>query len=248
MKMGEKENFLKMTISDPELVQKICEGGMESLSPDDINSLGIEVKAGQMFMGDASQANLEKSNKFRFKPTTVKNSTPLPIKRGFVKFIGLLIVLFIVISVIGIICCKINSQIAFANDEVIGLSLFFVVGLGLCLNEFHVASAAEKYLTEHVQGKCISLESVSRSGKANTKRSVYEYTYRDKVYRSCEKIYANKGYAKMGEVRELLLAPENPRYIYDPVAGKDRKIGGITIGMFFIVLVVVIVVSVCVNG
>ncbi len=51
MKMGEKENFLRMTISDPELVQKICEGGMESLSPDDINSLGIEVKAGQMFMG-----------------------------------------------------------------------------------------------------------------------------------------------------------------------------------------------------
>lgn len=237
MKMGEKENFLKMTISDPELVQKICEGGMESLSPDDINSLGIEVKAGQMFMGDASQANLEKSNKFRFKPTTVKNSTPLPIKRGFVKFIGLLIVLFIVISVIGIICCKINSQIAFANDEVIGLSLFFVVGLGLCLNEFHVASAAEKYLTEHVQGKCISLESVSRSGKANTKRSVYEYTYRDKVYRSCEKIYANKGYAKMGEVRELLLAPENPIYIYMiPSPEKAEKSVGLQSGCFLLFL------------
>lgn len=76
---------------------------------------------------------------------------------------------------------------------------------------------------------------------------MYEYTYKDKVYRSCESAFANKGYANIGEVRELMISPENPRYIYDPVAGKARKIGLFMIGMFFIVITVVIVFG-CING
>ena len=41
MKMEEDElrNFLRMTISDPKLVEKIRESGMERLSLDDLNSL-----------------------------------------------------------------------------------------------------------------------------------------------------------------------------------------------------------------
>ena len=42
----ENNNPFGMKISDPELIRKITEGGLESLSPDDINSIGIEVKAG----------------------------------------------------------------------------------------------------------------------------------------------------------------------------------------------------------
>ena len=107
-------------------------------------------------------------------------------------------------------------------------------------------TAAKKYLTERVQGQCISQEFAS--GKRQTRRSIFEYTYQDKVYRRCENTYANKGYAKVGEVRELMIAPENPGCIYDPIAGKARKIGGITIGMIFFVLIAVILVSVYING
>ena len=52
----------------------------------------------------------------------------------------------------------------------------------------------------------------------------------------------------MGEVRELLITPENPRCIYDPKAGNACKLGMIGIGMIFIGIVVVVVISVCING
>lgn len=39
-------NKFRMTISDPELIEKIRESGIESLTPDDINSLGVEAKNG----------------------------------------------------------------------------------------------------------------------------------------------------------------------------------------------------------
>ena len=74
------------------------------------------------------------------------------------------------------------------------------------------------------------------------------YTYNNQVYRSYEKVYANKGYAKVGEARELMISPENPRCIYDPKASNARKLGHIMIGMIFIGIVVVIVVSVYING
>ena len=42
MRIEEQENNnpFGMKISDPELIRKITEGGLESLSPDDINSIG----------------------------------------------------------------------------------------------------------------------------------------------------------------------------------------------------------------
>ncbi len=249
MKMEEKErsNFLRMTISDPELVQKIRESGIESLSPDDLNSLGIEVKNGQMSLGDASRENLEGTNRIRIKTFEGGKSEPSPLRRGIVGFIAVLLVLLIVLSIIGIASSKMFLP-SLTYKDMIFLSLFFVVGLGICLSEFRTAFAAKKYMTERVQGKCISHESASGTGKLRTKRSIFEYTYRGKVYRSCESVFANKGYAKLGEVREFMIAPENPRCIYDPIAGKARKIGGITIGMIFIVIVVVAVVSVYING
>ncbi len=244
MKMEEKEksNSLKMMISDPELVQKIRESGIESLSPDDLNSLGIEVKNGHMSLGDASQADLEGTSRIRIKTVKDGESGPSPLKRGIVGFIAVLLVALVVLSIIGIISRKMVLP-SLTYKDIIFLSLFFVVGLGICLNEFRTASAANKYLTERVQGKCISHEFAS-----GTKRSIFEYTYSDKVYRSCESIFANKGYAKMGEVRELMIAPENPRCIYDPIAGKARKIGGIIIGMIFIVITAVVVVMLYMNG
>lgn len=53
MKFGENEmnNPFMMTITDPELVQKIREGGVENLGIDDVNSLGVEVKNGNLFFG-----------------------------------------------------------------------------------------------------------------------------------------------------------------------------------------------------
>ena len=234
----EKSNSLKMTISDPELVQKIRESGIESLSPDDLNSLGIEVKNGHMSLGDASQADLEETSRIRIKTVVDGELGPSPLKRGIVGFIAVLLVVLVVLSIIGIISCKMVLP-SLTYKDIIFLSLFFVVGLGICLSEFRTASAANKYLTERVQGKCISHEFASRTGK----RSIFEYTYSDKVYRSCESIFANKGYAKIGEVRELMIAPENPRCIYDPIAGKARKIGGIMIGMLFIVITAVVVVN-----
>lgn len=244
MKMEEKEksNSLKMNISDPELVQKIRESGIESLSPDDLNSLGIEVKNGHMSLGDASQADLEGTSRIRIKTVEDGKLGPSPLKRGIVGFIAVLLVALVVLSIIGIISCKM-VLLSLTYKDIFFLSLFFVVGLGICLNEFRTASAANKYLTERVQGKCISHEFAS-----GTKRAIFEYTYRDKVYRSCESIFANKGYAKMGEVRELMIAPENPQCIYDPIAGKARKIGGIKIGMIFIVITAVVVVLLYMNG
>ncbi len=244
MKMEEKEksNSLKMNISDPELVQKIRESGIESLSPDDLNSLGIEVKNGHMSLGDASQADLEGTSRIRIKTVEDGKLGPSPLKRGIVGFIAVLLVALVVLSIIGIISCKM-VLLSLTYKDIFFLSLFFVVGLGICLNEFRTASAANKYLTERVQGKCISHEFAS-----GTKRAIFEYTYRDKVYRSCESIFANKGYAKMGEVRELMIAPENPQCIYDPIAGKARKIGGIKIGMIFIVITAVVVVFLYMNG
>ncbi|MBQ8296472.1 MAG: hypothetical protein IJX77_01660 [Ruminococcus sp.] len=246
-KEQENSNSLRMTISDPELVQKIRESGIESLSPDDLNSLGIEVKDGQMFLGDASQANLQGANRVRLKTVQGGKSEPSPLKRGVVGYIAVLLVVLVVLSIIGIISCKMFLP-SLTYKDMIFISLFFVVGLGICLNEFRTASAAKKYLTERVQGKCISHESASGTGNLRKKRSIFEYTYRDKVYRSCESVFANKGYAKLGEVRELMISPENPRCIYDPIAGKARKIGGITIGMIFIVITAVVVVCVYING
>lgn len=241
MKVEEKEksNLLRMTISDPELVQEIRESGIESLGPDELNSLGIEVKNGHMSLGDASQTDLEGTSRIRIKTIADKNSAPSPFRRSFVGFIAVLIALLIVLSTIGIIYCRMNPQLTLTNKDMFFLSLFLVVGLGLCLNEFRVASAAKKYLTECVQGKCISHDVSMQSFRS--KRSIFEYTYRDKVYRSCESVFANRGYANIGEVRELMISPENPRCIYDPIAGKARKIGSIMIGMFFIVITVVVV-------
>lgn len=246
MEEKEKSSPLEMTISDPEMVQKIRESGIESFGPDELNSLGIEVKNGHMSLGDASRADLEGTGRIRIKTIADKNSAPSPLRRGFVGFIAILTVLLIAFSTIGIICRKMNPQLDLTNKDMIFLSLVLVVGLGLCLNEFRVASAAKKYLTERVQGKCISHD-VSRQGSRFTKRSIFEYTYKDKVYRSCESVFANKGYANIGEVRELMISPENPRCIYDPIAGKARKIGSIMIGMFFIVITIVIVFG-CING
>ena len=246
MKEKEKNNLLRMTISDPELVQKIRESGIERLGPDELNSLGIEVKNGHMSLGDASQTDLEGTSRIRIKTIADKNSAPSPLRRGFVRFIAILTVLLIVLSTIGIIFCKMNPQLDLTNKDVCFLSLFLVVGLGLCLSEFRIASAAKKYLTECVQGKCISHD-VSRQSSRFTKRSIFEYTYRDNVYRSCESVFANKGYAKIGEVRELMISPENPRCIYDPIAGRVRKIGLIMIGMFFIVITVIVLFA-CING
>ncbi len=249
MKMEEKEksNLLRMTISDPELVQKIRENGIESLSPDDLNSLGIEVKKGQMFMDDASRANLEDTNRIRFKAVESGKTGPSPLSRGMVGYIAVLLVVFILLSIIGIVSSKMFLP-SLTYKDMIFLSFAFVAGLGICLSEFRTAFAARKYMTERVWGKCISQERASGSGNFRQKRSIYEYTYRDKVYRSCEKVFANKGYAKLGEVRELMISPENPRCIYDPKAGNARKIGSIMVGMIFIVIVVVAVVSVYING
>lgn len=246
MEEKEKSSPLEMMISDPEMVQKIRESGIESFGPDELNSLGIEVKNGHMSLGDASRADLEGTSRIRIKTIADKNSAPSPLRRGFVGFIAILTVLLIAFSTIGIICRKMNPQLDLTNKDMIFLSLVLVVGLGLCLNEFRVASAAKKYLTERVQGKCISHD-LSRQGSRFTKRSIFEYTYKDKAYRSCESVFANKGYANIGEVRELMISPENPRCIYDPIAGKARKIGSIMIGMFFIVITIVIVFG-CING
>lgn len=242
MKMEENElrNSLRMTISDPELVEKIRESGMERLSLDDLNSLGIEVKNGHISLGDASQADLDGTNRVRLKTFTNEKSEPSPLKRGTIRFIVMLLVLLIVLSTIGIICFAMVPQSSVTYKDVIFLSLFFIVGLGQCLSAFYTASVAKKYLTERVQGKCISQESAS--GNFRSKRSIFEYTYREKTYRSCESVFANKGYAKVGEVRELMIAPENPRCIYDPIAGKARKIGGITIGMIFLFFTVIAVI------
>lgn len=245
MKEKEKSNLLRMTISDPELVQKIRESGIESLGPDELNSLGIEIKNGHMSLGDASQTDLKGTSRFKIKTISDKNSAPSPFRRGFAGFIAILIALLIVLSTIGIIYRKMNPQLALTNKDMFFLSLVLVVGFGICLNEFRVASTTKKYLTECVQGKCISHD-VSRQS-FRLKRSIFEYTYRDKVYRSCESVFANKGYANIGEVRELMISPENPRCIYDPIAGKARKIGSIMIGMFFIVITVVVVFG-CING
>lgn len=249
MKIEEQENNnpFRMTISDPELVQKIREGGMESLSPDDINSLGLEVKDGQMFLGDASQAKLEGTNRVRLKTVQGGKTGPSPLSRGMVGYIAVLLVVFIVLSIIGIISSKMFLP-SLTYKDMIFLSIAFVVGLGICLSEFRTAFAAKKYMKERVQGKCISHESASGTGKLRTKRSIFEYTYRDQVYRSCESVFSNRGYAKVGEVRELLISPENPRCIYDPKAGNARKLGMIGIGMIFIVIVTVVVVCVYING
>jgi hypothetical protein len=249
MRIEEQENNnpFGMKISDPELIRKISEGGLESLSPDDINSIGIEVKAGQMYMGDASQANLEDANRFKFRAAENGQTGPLPLRKGLVGYFVILLVVFIVLSIIGIICSKMFLP-SLTYKDMIGLSFTLVVGLGLCLSEFRTAFVAKKYMTERVQGKCISHEHASGSGKLNQRRSIYEYTYKGQVYRSHEKVYANRGYAKVGEVRELLITPENPRCIYDPKAGNARKLGMIGIGMIFIGIVVVVVISVCING
>ena len=249
MKIEEQENNnpFRMTISDPELIRKITEGGLESLSPDDINSIGIEVKNGQMFMGDANQAHLEDANRFKFRAAENGQTGPSPLRKGLVGYFVILFVMFIALSIIGIICSKMFLP-SLTYKDMIGLSFTLVVGLGLCLSEFRTAFAAKKYMTERVQGKCISHELASVSGKINQRRSIYEYTYKGQVYRSHEKVYANRGYAKVGEVRELLISPENPRCIYDPKAGNARKLGMIGIGMIFIGIAAVVVVCVYING
>lgn len=243
-----ENSFFKMEILDPEIIRKIQGNGIESLDQDDMNSFGVQVKDGQISFGDASEADLGGNRRVRMQMVrtgkTEKGSWPL--RRGFVGFIVAMIVVWVILSITGIICCKMIPQFTFTNKDMIFLALFLVVALAISLNEFRVASAAKKYLKERVRGQCISQEFAS--GKRRTRRSIFEYTYQNKVYRRCESTYANRGYAKVGEVRELMIAPENPGCIYDPIAGKARKIGGITIGMIFFVLIAVILVSVYING
>lgn len=246
MKTEEKENSLKMKISDPKLVETIRESGVESLSPDDINSLGIEWKDGHMSFNDAGEADLEGSSRIKLRTAADPKTVLSPLNHGFVGFIGFLFGVLVVLSVTGIICCKMYPQLNLTNKNMILMSLFIVVGLGISLNEFRTASAAKKYMTERVKGKCISHEHSRQNFKS--KRSVFEYTYQDKVYRSSENVFANKGYAKLGEERELLISAENPRDIYDPKAGNARKIGGIVVGMIFIGITVTILACVFING
>ena len=106
MRIEEQENNnpFGMKISDPELVRKICEGGMESLSPDDINMIGLGIKNDQMFMGDESQANLEGVNILRYKTAESEQIGPSPLSRGMVGYIALLFVVFVALSVVGIAC------------------------------------------------------------------------------------------------------------------------------------------------
>lgn len=144
------------------------------------------------------------------------------------------------LSAIGIVVCKMNPQIPLTHKDMIFIAMFFAVGVGLCLGAFRTSAAAKKYLTDRVQGKCISYE--FQSGQSRARRSIFEYTYRGSVYRNSESGYANKGYAKVGAIRELMISPENPRCIYDPVAGKARKIGGIKIGMIFIGITAIILI------
>ena len=243
-----ENGFFKMEISDPEIIRKIQENGIESLDQDDINSFGVQVQDGQISFGDASGVDLGGSRRVRMQMVRTGETEKgfWPLRRGLVGFFVAMIVVWVILSMIGIISCKMIPQFTFTNKDMIFLALFLVVALAISLNEFRVASAAKKYLTERVQGQCISQEFAS--GKRQTRRSIFEYTYQDKVYRRCENTYANKGYAKVGEVRELMIAPENPGCIYDPIAGKASKIGGITIGMIFFVLIAVILVSVYING
>ena len=245
MSMEEKEGMFTMKISDPEIVQKIRESGMESLSPDDLNSLGLEVKDGRLSLGDASQSDFDGTNRVRMRHAEGYNVGPSPFRKGFIGFIAILFVVFIVLSVIGIISCKMFLP-SFTYKEMIFLSLFIVVGLGICLNEFRVSSSAKKHLMERVQGKCISVEYAS--GSLKSKRSIYEYTYRGQIYRSCERVFSNAGYAKVGAVRELMIAPENPRCIYDPTAGKSRKVRAFFGGLIFIVIPAIIIACVYING
>lgn len=241
----EENNLLRMTISDPEMVQKIRENGIESLTQDELNSFGIHVKKGQFSVGDVSQMDLSGSNRIRMRTYVGEKTGSSPLNRGIVRFIAAMFVVFVVLSVAGIIGCKMNPQISLTYEDAVFVSMFFAVGLGISLSAFHTASVAKKYLTERVWGICISQEYAS--GKIRSRRSIFEYTYKDKVYRSCESSFANKGYAAVGETRELMIAPENPRCIYDPIAGKARKFGGIKIGMIFIVITAVVV-AVCIKG
>ncbi len=247
MNMEEKEGMFTMKISDPEMVQKIRESGMESLSPDDLNSLGIEIKDGRLSLGDASQSDLDGTKRVRMHHADGYEVGPSPLRKGFIGFIAILFVVFIVLSVMGIISSKMFLP-SFTYKDMIFLSLFIVVGIGICFNEFRVAASAKKHLTERVQGKCISIEHARGSGSLKSKRSIYEYTYRDQIYRSCENVFANVGYAKVGAIRELMIAPENPRFIYDPTAGKSRKVRAFFGGLIFIVIPAVIIACVYING
>lgn len=237
---NKKSNPFRMTITDPEMIQKIRENGIESLSLDDLNSLGIEVKDGHMSVGDASQSDLSGTRRVRMRVNENEESGPSLFKRGIAGFIIALGVVFIVLITAGIIICKQVPDISVTYKDVIFLSLFFVVGFGNCLSGFHFGNVAKKYLTERVQGKCISHQYAK--GNSFSKRSIFEYTYRGKVYRRHEDVFARQGCAEVGEVRELMIDPEDPRCIYDPIAGKARKISGVMIGMIFIVITAVVVV------
>lgn len=246
MDENRNENPFTIKIEDPELIRKLQEGGVENLDSNDIYSLGLEVDDDHISMGDASNINADGVNRLRINTFANGNSGPSPFRRGLFKFIAIMAVIAIVFCVACVVVIGMFPDVPLAIDEVIGLSLVFVFGVGLGAYPFYCESVAKKNLTECVNAKCISVD--RSSSDSRTRRSVFEYTYNGKVYRSCESTYSNRGYARIGEEREIWVLPENPSIIFDPTANKARKAGKILIGTIFVGIVALIVACLFING
>lgn len=92
-----------------------------------------------------------------------------------------MVIVLIALSAVGIYLRE-KYLSSLAKEDIVFISLYAVVGLAIALSEFRTASAAKKYLTERVLGKCISLEYREKNGVRRPKKSIYEYTYKGETY------------------------------------------------------------------
>ena len=136
---------------------------------------------------------------------------------------------------------EVTEEFFEAHNDVIFLSIFFIVGFGLTIGGFVSNNKAKSKYTVPVQATCIELISSPTDHSVPIKLTpVYEYFYNGETHRVSNGTYSNKGNPRAGEVREIFIDPEDLYGYYDPIRSGKLAIGSCILGLFFVGMAVLV--------